>query len=267
MASEGTGHSTHARDNVCCQNGISVIGMNKSKAEELDEIAVGYDPSDPTQFFDYWFKRFEAEASQPWLRGERVLELGGATGESASLIAPLCGQYVIVEGSPVNCDIIRKRLPDVEVIEGYWEEFEPSEKFSDIILFETLEHYSDPVSLLFRCRRWLADGGRIHVSVPNGNSLHRQAAVHMGLQNNPLEVNANDSRQGHLRNYSREAMENDILSAGLHVVHSQGLYLKVVPNSMMLNWDEPLLRAINALGATRIDDAAELFFVCEATEQ
>lgn len=240
--------------------------MNKSKAEELDEIAVGYDPSDPTQFFDYWFKRFEAEASQPWLRGARVLELGGATGESASLIAPKCSKYVIVEGSPVNCDIIKKRLPTVDVIEGYWEEFEPSAKFSDIILFETLEHYSEPVSLLARCRGWLSPGGRILVSVPNGNSLHRQVAVRMGMQSTAIEVNANDVSQGHLRNYSRETLEQDILSAGLKVIHSQGLYLKLVPNAMMLEWNEQLLRAINELGASRIDDAAELFFVCEAAD-
>lgn len=238
--------------------------MNKSKSEELDAIAAGYDPSDPTQFFDYWFKRFEAEAVSGWLHGDRVLELGGATGESASLIAPKSGHYVIVEGSPFNCEVIRRRLPQVEVIEGYWEEFEPTEEFSDIILFETLEHYSDPVSLLNRCRNWLKPGGRVHISVPNGNSLHRRVAVHMGLQKTALELNSNDTRQGHLRNYSREAMTADIESAGFRVVHSQGLYLKLVPNSMMLDWNEDLLRGINALAADRIEDSAELFFVCEA---
>ena len=241
----------------------NLVYVKKAKAEELDDIAAGYDPSNPNQFFDYWFKRFEAEAVKPWLRGENVLELGGATGESASLLEPECKQYVVVEGSPFNCEVIRRRLPKVEVIEAFWEDYVPLEKFSDIILFETLEHYSDPVSLLQRCKGWLTDGGRVHVSVPNGNSLHRQVAVKMGLQNDPLDLNSNDSAQGHLRNYSSATLKTDIGAAGLRVVHERGLYLKLVPNSMMLSWNENLLRGINDLAKNRLDEAAELFMVCE----
>jgi len=241
----------------------NLVTVKKAKAEELDDIAAGYDPSNPNQFFDYWFKRFEAEAVKPWLIGENVLELGGATGESASLLEKDCNRYVIVEGSPFNCEVIRRRLPRVEVIEAFWEDYFPQEKFTDIVLFETLEHYSDPVSLLNRCRGWLADHGRVHISVPNGNSLHRQVAVKMGLQSDPLELNANDSSQGHLRNYSSTSLKNDITSADLRVVHEQGLYLKLVPNSMMLSWNEELLRGINDLAKNRLEEAAELFMVCE----
>lgn len=237
--------------------------MSNDKAKHLDEIAVAYDPSDPALFFDYWFKRFEADAVRPWMNMENVLELGGATGESASLIAHDCRKYTVVEGSPVNCEILRHRLPRVEVIEKFWEDYVPSEKFSDIILFETLEHYSDPVSLLARCATWLQPGGRIHISVPNGESLHRRVAVKMGLQQTALELNENDVRQGHLRNYSRTLLENDVNRAGLKAIYSCGLFLKIVPNYMMLSWDEELLRGINALASDRIQDAAELFFVCE----
>lgn len=237
--------------------------MDAEKISELDRIAVGYDPSNPAEFFDYWFKRFEAEAVAPWLAGRTILELGGATGESAVLISPHADRYVIVEGSPVNCDVIRRRLPHVDVLESFWEDYKPGELFSDIVLFETLEHYSNPVSLLERCREWLSPGGRIHVSVPNGESLHRRVAVHMGMQPTPVHLNEGDRLQGHLRNYTIGTLRADIESAGLRPVHERGLFLKVVPNRMMLEWDESLLRGINALAADRISDAAELFVVCE----
>jgi SAM-dependent methyltransferase len=237
--------------------------MSFEKSQELDAIAAGYDPSNPSQFFDYWFKRFEAEAVTPWLHGTNVLELGGATGESAMLISPNCEKYIVVEGSPFNCEVIKRRLPSVEVIEAFWEDYAPETQFTDIILFETLEHYSDPVSLLKRCRNWLAENGRVHISVPNGNSLHRQVAVKMGLQHHPLELNDNDSSQGHLRNYSSETLKSDVSEAGLKVVHERGLYLKLVPNSMMLTWNEDLLKGINELARDRIDESAELFMVCE----
>jgi hypothetical protein len=244
----------------------SLNGMNADKSQELDAIAIGYDPSNSSEFFDYWFKRFEADAVSPWLRGHKVLELGGATGESAMLIAPKCNDYVIVEGSAINCAVIQRRLPNIEVINTLWEDYSPTTQFSDIILFETLEHYAEPASLLERCSRWLESNGRIHICVPNGNSLHRQVAVEMGLQQSPFDLNENDVAQGHLRNYSLRSLQDDIVSAGLNIVHVQGIFLKLVPNSMMLEWNEHLLQGLNKLAYDRVNEASNIFVVCEGSK-
>ena len=85
----------------------------------------------------------------------------------------------------------------------------------------------------------------------------------MGLQNSPTEINQGDASQGHLRNYSLKTLTADVEDAGLRIVYSRGLYLKLVPNSMMLGWNEELLRGINSLAESRIEDSAELFLVCE----
>lgn len=231
--------------------------------EGLEDIARRYDPSNPNLSFDYWFKRFEANAVIPWLSGNSLLELGGATGELTSLILNDQMNYTIVEGSNSNVLRLRERLPRVDVIESFWETFSTTNLYSDIILFEALEHYSDPVELLKRCSNWLAPGGRIHISVPNGNSLHRQVAVAMDLQSAPDELNSSDRNQGHLRNYTSDLLEDHIKNAGLTVLHSRGLFLKLVPNQMMLNWDPELLFAINAIAENRLEESAELFFVCE----
>jgi SAM-dependent methyltransferase len=231
--------------------------------EDLDRIAEGYDPSDPSKSFDYWFKRFEADAISPWLAGSSILELGGATGELTSLLCGDVDRYTVVEGSRLNAAVLRDRLPSVTVVEGLWEEYEPADSFSDIVLFEALEHYVDPVSLLERCSGWLDPGGRIHISVPNGQSLHRRVAVAMGSQSTPEELVESDRAQGHLRNYSLAALTADVEAAGLRVVHARGLYLKLVPNRMMTTWPEDLVRAINSLAADRPEEAAELFVVCE----
>jgi 2-polyprenyl-3-methyl-5-hydroxy-6-metoxy-1,4-benzoquinol methylase len=229
----------------------------------LNQIAKSYDPSDPTNHFDYWFKRFEAKAFFEWASGSRCLELGGATGESSILLSQESDRYVIVEGSEVNIQTLRARVPHCEIVHAYWEEFSTNEQFSDIILFETLEHYEDPVSLLKRCKGWLQDQGRIHVSVPNGLSLHRQVAVRMGLMESPTALNEADVAQGHLRNYTVEQLEADVFDAGLTCVHQQGLFLKVVPNSMMLTWNPKLLWAINDLAKDRPHEAAEIYMVLE----
>lgn len=231
--------------------------------EKLDQIAETYDPSDPTRHFDYWFKRFEAQVFTKWSVGRRFLELGGATGESSMLLSEGSDRYVIVEGSKLNVDLLTRRLPRCQVVHAMWEEFVTDELFSDIILFETLEHYHDPVSLLQTCKRWLEPGGRVHLSVPNGHSLHRQVGVKLGLMESPTDLIGSDVAQGHLRNYSLDSLRADVLEAGLAVVHEQGLFLKLVPNSMMLEWKPELIWAINELAKDRPHESAELYMVCE----
>ena len=72
------------------------VDPSGSTNARLDEIAAGYDPSDPSQHFDYHLKRLQMRAITPWLQGDRVLELGCATGELTSLLAPLATVYDVV---------------------------------------------------------------------------------------------------------------------------------------------------------------------------
>ena len=231
--------------------------------EELDKIAEGYDPGDPSTQFDYWLKRLQASAIRPWLRGKDVLELGCATGELTGLMAPMAESYDVVEGSARNIEIARRRVPGVHFIESLWETFEARRSYSDIVLCNGLEHSSDPVDLLRRARSWLGPGGRVHIVVPNGHSLHRLIGVEMGLQADPLVLTDGDRAQGHQRNYTIDTLRADVVAAGLQVRHWQGLFLKVLSNRQMLGWDWDLIRALHAVGQRFPEHGAELFIVAE----
>ena len=78
---------------------------------ELNAIAETYDPGDPSVQFDFWLKRLQAEAIRPWLSGRHLLELGCATGELTSLMAPLADSYDVVEASPRNIEVARRTRP------------------------------------------------------------------------------------------------------------------------------------------------------------
>jgi hypothetical protein len=86
----------------------------------------------------------------------------------------------------------------------------------------------------------------------------------MGLLDQATDLNASDKAQGHLRNYTLDHLQRDVSEAGLRVVHQRGLFLKLVPNSLMLEWDPKLLWAINELAYARPHEAAEIFLVCES---
>jgi SAM-dependent methyltransferase len=236
---------------------------NGTPSNQLDEIAAAYDPSNPDVEFDYYLKRLQAAALEPWLRGGRVLELGCATGELSSLLAPLSDNYYVVEGSQRNIDAARSRVPTATFAHSLWEDFEPEHPFTDIVACNALEHAVDPLKLVRRTRDWLEPDGRLHVIVPNGLSLHRLVGVEMGMLREPLELSDADRAQGHVRNYTIDSLRADITGGGYDVAHCQGLFLKVLSNRQMLGWDWELIRAIDRVGRRLPEHCAELYLVGE----
>src|SRR5437899_6862993 len=110
-----------------------------------------------------------------------------------------------------------------------------------ILASHVLEHVDDPQSILRLTSSWLTETGKIIIVVPNRNSLHRQLAVIMGLQPELDTLSKRDLMVGHQRVYSLQSLEQDIDQAGLRLVDSSGFFLKVLPNSMMLDYSRELL--------------------------
>lgn len=234
-----------------------------SEAADLDAIARAYDPSDPAEQFDYWLKRLQARTIAPHLAGGRVLELGCATGELTSLLVPLADTYTVVEGSATNIATAAARLPDVEFVHSLWDDYTPGATFSDIVAFNAIEHAPEPVSLLARTASWLEPGGRLHVVVPNGLSLHRLVGVERGMLAEPTAVTPGDAAQGHLRNYTPDTITADIRAAGYEVLRWEGIFLKLVPNREMLGWEWDLICAVDQVAKRLPEHAAEIY-VCAA---
>jgi trans-aconitate methyltransferase len=241
------------------------MDLSSTTNARLDEIAAGYDPSDPSQHFDYHLKRLQTRAISAWLRGRRVLELGCATGELTSLLAPLAERYDVVEGSAANVELARMRVPTATVVLSMWEDFEPTDRYTDLVLCNALEHVEDPVGLLRRVVDWLDPDGRVHVAVPNALSLHRLVGVEMGLQPDPVSLTPGDEAQGHRRNYSLDALLADLRAGGFDVVHTEGLFLKVLSNRQMLEWDVELIQALDRVAKRLPEHAAELYAVAVPT--
>jgi SAM-dependent methyltransferase len=231
----------------------------------LEEIAQRYDPSNPAEQFDYWLKRLQVSCLGRWLRGRHALELGCATGELTSLIAPLVERYDVVEGSEHNVEVARGRVPTANFVCAMWEDFAPVDSYSDVVMFNALEHVPDPVGLLERVRKWLTDDGRVHIVVPNGLSLHRLVGVEMGLQPDPLALTDGDRAQGHVRNYTLDALVADVRASGLTVRNVQPVFLKVLANRQMLDWNWELIRAMHEVAQRFPEHGAELYVVAEAS--
>lgn len=232
-----------------------------SETARLDAVAASYDPSDPTKEFDYHTKRLHVEVMKPFVIGRRMLEMGCATGELTSLLYGCAERYDVVEGSARNIDAARKRVPGARFFHALWEEFQPLDRYTDIVLNCALEHVEDPVAVLRRASAWLEPDGVIHIVVPNADSLHRLVGVEMGILAHRTSLSESDIRIGHRRVYDLDGLVDDVRAAGLEPVHQQGIFLKVVSNQQMLGWDPALIHALHVVGQRFPDNCAELYVV------
>jgi SAM-dependent methyltransferase len=179
---------------------------------------------------------------------KQVLELGYGEGLFTAILAKQVSRLTVIEGSALLVKKAKKKYGRrVRVVHSMFEAFEPTVKFDAIVATHVLEHVDDPVGLLRRMRRWLTPRGKLVVIVPNSESIHRRLAVLMDLQPRLDTLGARDRLVGHQRVYSLTGLRRDLRAGGFGVSRTDGFFLKVLPNSMMLDYDTRLLEALNAI--------------------
>ena len=213
--------------------------------------------------FDKRLIGFRYKTLKKFLVGPEGLELGPAEGQMTQFLIDDFERLTLVEGASQLLECIPD-YPNILKINSLFENYEPDQKFNTIVMEHILEHVDNPVEILNRAKNWLAPQGRLLIGVPNGNSIHRLAAVKMGLLSDQCELNPQDLALGHRRVYIRETLVEDILAAGLSVVELGGVFFKPLSNQQIQNhWSEQMIQGFFELGKDFQDYAAELYAVCE----
>lgn len=212
--------------------------------------------------FDKQLIEFRYESIKPYFYGDECLELGPADGVMTKFLINDFSKVIAVEGS----NELLKKIPDfpnLKKIHSLFEDFNPRSLFNTIILDHVLEHIEKPVNLLSIIKDWLTEDGKLIIGVPNANSIHRLAAVKMGLLNNPSELNARDIAVGHRRVYSKSTFIKDVEDSGLVIKDFKGVFLKILSASQIQEtWDEHMIKGFFELGKDFPEHAADLILVC-----
>lgn len=215
--------------------------------KKLEGIASFHLAPSPAHVVDCKAQALDREKLLPFVQGPRVLELGCGDGLWTTRLIELFGEAHVVDASSnLLAEAKRRYGPRVNCHESLFEEFSPPEGslFNTVIATHILEHVDDPVRVLECVRRWLAPGGRVIVIVPNARSFHRQLAVRMGIQGTVYDFSPADHAVGHVRVYDLAALRKDVLASGFRMVMERGLFLKILPNSMMTGFSDELLKAL-----------------------
>jgi 2-polyprenyl-3-methyl-5-hydroxy-6-metoxy-1,4-benzoquinol methylase len=206
---------------------------------------------------DYTFTVFAR-----FLRPGRILEMGPAEGLMTQHLANVATELTVVEGAGSFCTTLSARFPKIHVVHSLFEDFEPAETFDNIVLGHVLEHVEDPTMIVKRASSWLRPGGRILAAVPNARSLHRQAAVIMGLIAHEAAMNEMDLHHGHRRVFNPENFRQVFHEAGMRINFFGGYWLKPVSNAQIeSSWSGAMLDSFMQLGERYPDIAADIYLI------
>lgn len=200
-----------------------------------------------------------------YMRESSVLELGPADGIMTEILWEKWGEnYTAIDGAYKFVEDLKNRYPGIHAETIIFEDYKPDNKFDNIILGHVLEHVCDPVGILKLCKTWLNEGGIILSAVPNSASLHRQAAVKMGLLEKIDSFSEKDKRHGHKRVFSYESFYECFLKADLSIVARGGYWLKPLSDKQIeKSWDNDLINAYLELGEKYPEIAGEIYIIAK----
>ena len=105
-------------------------------------------------------------------------------------------------------------------------------------------------------------------AVPNARSIHRQAAVDMGLLEHEEGMNEMDRHHGHRRVFNPETFRQAFKASGLRIDVFGGYWLKPVSNAQIEeSWTPEMLHTFMRLGERYPDIAAEIYVVASLIEK
>lgn len=219
-----------------------------------------------TQRYSYLnTKKYGYEKICHYFNGSNVLELGTDGSGTSSILVRWSNKLTIVDMEDKFTKQIQEdsKLKEVKFIKSKWEDFSPSEKYSDILLTDSLEHVEDSIKTLSLIRNWLTDDGKLHIIVPNALSIHRLIGVRMGYLENPYSLNEHDIRAGHLRVYDYNILKSELLEAGFFLEAFHGIQLKVNTDIQLLSFGDEFSDALNSLSNLFDEYCAELYICCK----
>jgi SAM-dependent methyltransferase len=169
--------------------------------------------------------------------GTSLLELGLGHGYSTSFFAQHFSPYKVIEGSAEMIARFRSRFdfPDVDIVQGFFEEFDTEERFDNIAMGFVLEHVDDPAVILRGYRRFLKPGGSVFIAVPNSESLHRRFGHAAGLLPDLELLSPADLGFGHQRYFCMQTLSALVEHEGYGVVAAEGLFLKPITTQQILD--------------------------------
>lgn len=235
------------------------ISLEKERIRELGK-KVRYNEG-----FNSKIIEFVGRTTNRYYYGSTCLVLGPSIGgELESELKNYFKKITCVDGSEDIIASIRNVEPSFNYHVSLFENFYTDDVFDTILINHVLEHVKDPVEILNIYKNYLTENGKIIITVPNANSLHRLIGMEMNLLKNVTDLNEGDIRIGHRRVYTFESLEIDIQKSGMQIEKMGGILLKPLSNCQMTTFSGNIVNALYTIGTIENFQkyCAEIYAVC-----
>jgi 2-polyprenyl-3-methyl-5-hydroxy-6-metoxy-1,4-benzoquinol methylase len=189
----------------------------------------------PIHLFDEAMHTFMMKTFAPHMEGlgPSALELGCFRGSFTKLLRKEFMDVTVVDASEECLHAAREACPDARLVHGRFEDVELDGTYDAIVATHVLEHCEEPITVLNRCRQWLAPHGRLFIAVPNACAPSRQIATAMGLLPSCDAVMDAEAAHGHKRTYDSRLLRVHALGAGLAIHEMGGILFKALSGAQM----------------------------------
>lgn len=233
----------------------------KSEKKRLEKISEYY--LNNQLKVDKILVNFRYKTIKKYFKGNNCLEIGVADGLMTKYLVKDFKKLNILDGSQKLISRI-KNYKNLKKINSLLENYKTDEKFSTIILDHVLEHVKYPNKILKKIYNLLGKNGVFIVGVPNADSLHRLAAVEMGLLKKKTSLNATDKSLGHRRVYTKETFKRTLIRNKFKIIKFEGSFLKVLSNYQIEQFfDKKIINAYYKLGKKFPKNCADICFICK----
>ncbi|WP_373532545.1 methyltransferase domain-containing protein [Vampirovibrio sp.] len=203
-------------------------------------------------------------------QGDSLLELGVGHGFSTHLFAQHFKRHVVLEGSSAVIQQFQQNFPDcgAEIVAGYFETFETTERFDVIVMGFVLEHVDAPEVILSRFKSFLKPGGSIYLTVPNAEALNKRLGYEAGLLPSLFQLGAGDLALGHQRLFSVETLKTLVQQCGYRCETLEGIFLKPITTQQIqtLALSEAILQGMLKVGIHYPELCVALFMEIKEAE-
>ncbi len=239
--------------------------------EDLDGFQGAYGPKfkfheENLLMLSWYVERMIGSVTAAQARNLISLGIGHGVVAEAILrgLADRLDRYTILEGSEGIATAFRAqaKLPrQVEVVVTRFEDFVPEASLDAVEMGFVLEHVDDPGALLSHYAGFLRPGGRLVVVVPNARSLHRLFGHAAGLLDDVYTLSQQDLELGHKRYFDHASIRSLVEAAGLRVLRSEGVFLKILTTAQLRSLELPpaVRRAFFEVGVAHPDIANAIY--------
>jgi trans-aconitate methyltransferase len=202
---------------------------------------------DPDTDFDRHFTRLTAQRIRRWFRpGDRVLELGCATGLMTSLMAQADVTIDAVERVPAYLERARARkLTNATFLDADVMQVDPPGPYNHVVAAHIVNELPDPVGFLRRFESFLAPGGLVHTTVTNPASVHRLVAIEMGLIERPDALSDRGQNLATKEIFDQAGFEALAARAGLLCIHREPVMLKPLTNAQLAELPDEVIDGLD----------------------